>query len=160
MKYGSTIILRIAVILIGLVVLALCIVAVPALAINTTIHNPSFAKSLYPVLIGMCLAAIPFFIALSHTWRLLKYIDNGNAFSTLAVTALKKIKYCALGVAGVYLLTSPFFYMLAQKDDAPGIVVICLLFMGASLVIAIFAAVLQRLLQEAIAIKTENDLTV
>jgi len=31
---------------------------------------------------------------------------------------------------------------------------------GASMVIAVFAAVLQRLLQEAIRIKSENDLTV
>ena len=35
-----------------------------------------------------------------------------------------------------------------------------LVIIGASMVIAVFAAVLQRLLQEAIDIKTENDLTV
>jgi hypothetical protein len=45
---------------------------------------------------------------------------------------------------------------VADKDDAPGLVFVPF----ASLVIAVFAAVLRRLLQEAINIKTENDLTV
>jgi hypothetical protein len=35
-----------------------------------------------------------------------------------------------------------------------------MMFVFAPMVIAVFAAVLQRLLQEAIYIKTENDLTV
>ena len=50
--------------------------------------------------------------------------------------------------------------MIAQWDDAPGLALIDLVIIGASMVIAVFAAVLQRLLQEAIDIKTENDLTV
>ena len=49
---------------------------------------------------------------------------------------------------------------MAEIDDAPGIIVIGLVIIFASMVIAVFAAVLQRLLQEAIDIKSENDLTV
>ncbi|EUJ36458.1 hypothetical protein PWEIH_13330 [Listeria weihenstephanensis FSL R9-0317] len=53
-----------------------------------------------------------------------------------------------------------FFIFLADKTDAPGIMIIGLILTFASIVIATFAAVLQRLLQEAISIKSENDLTV
>ncbi|MGV2643750.1 DUF2975 domain-containing protein, partial [Clostridium perfringens] len=47
-----------------------------------------------------------------------------------------------------------------EKDDAPGIILIGMALIFASIVIAVFAAVLQKLLQEAIDIKSENDLTV
>jgi hypothetical protein len=49
---------------------------------------------------------------------------------------------------------------VAQKDDAPGLFALALVFIGASFSVAVFAAVLQQLLQNAIAIKKENDLTV
>ncbi|MGO4375941.1 DUF2975 domain-containing protein, partial [Paenibacillus sp. MCAF20] len=45
-------------------------------------------------------------------------------------------------------------------DDAPGIILVGMVLIFASLVIAVFAAVLQKLLKEAIDIKSENDLTV
>ena len=54
----------------------------------------------------------------------------------------------------------PLFYLVAERDDAPGIILIGMVIIFASIVIAVFAAVFQRLLQEAINIKSENDLTV
>ncbi|MBP2113589.1 hypothetical protein J2Z70_003750 [Paenibacillus silagei] len=54
----------------------------------------------------------------------------------------------------------PLFYLMAEKDDAPGIIVIGMILIFASLVIAVFAAVLQKLLKDAIELKSENDLTV
>ncbi len=58
------------------------------------------------------------------------------------------------------MLNLPLIYIIAEWDDAPGLILIGMVFVGASLVIAVFAAVLRRLLQEAIQIKSENDLTV
>jgi len=53
----------------------------------------------------------------------------------------------------------PIFHLIARKVDPPiGILGFIIIF--ASLIIAVFAAILQRLLQEAITIKSENDLTV
>jgi len=49
---------------------------------------------------------------------------------------------------------------MAEADDAPGLIVIGLLIIFGCLVVAIFAAVLQKLLKTAIEIKTENELTV
>ncbi|MBC1934971.1 DUF2975 domain-containing protein [Listeria grandensis] len=160
MKRGSTLFLKLVVLLIGIVMLALCIVGLPWIAIHTNEETPAFNRALYPILISMFISAVPFFIALYQAWKVLAYIDKGQAFSMLSVTALKRIKYCAAIISGLYLLTSPLFYYLAQKDDAPGILLIALIIMFASIIIATFAALLQRLLQEAIDIKSENDLTV
>ncbi|MGM0854738.1 MAG: DUF2975 domain-containing protein [Bacillota bacterium] len=48
----------------------------------------------------------------------------------------------------------PFTFIIAQWDDASGLVLIGMVIVGVSLVIAVFAAVLERLLQEAITIKS------
>jgi hypothetical protein len=54
----------------------------------------------------------------------------------------------------------PYIVYVADKDDPPGATAIGLVIIVASCVIAVFAAVLQKLLQNAIEIKSENDLTV
>ena len=63
-------------------------------------------------------------------------------------------------ISGLYVVVLPFVYLLAELDDAPGLILIDMVIIFAAMVITVFAAVLQRLLQEAIDIKTENDLTV
>ena len=78
----------------------------------------------------------------------------------MSVKALKNIKKCAITISGLYLVILPFVFIVAELDDAPGLVLLGMVIIFASMVIAVFAAVLQRLLQEAIDIKSENDLTV
>jgi ABC-type tungstate transport system substrate-binding protein len=51
-------------------------------------------------------------------------------------------------------------YPIADADDAPGLIIIGAAIACAPVVIAVFAAVLERLLQSAIDLKSENDLTV
>jgi hypothetical protein len=147
-----------AVFLIGIPVLALGIFGLTWLPKNPA--NPDYAHILYPIVIGMYVSAIPFFAALVQAFKLLSYIDKNQAFSELSVKALKNIKICALTVSGLYLVILPFVFLVADLDDAPGLVIIGMVPVFASLVIAVFAAVLQRLLKEAIDIKSENDLTV
>ncbi len=150
MKRGTTLFLKIAVILIGIPVLALCI-----------FWLPGFVNYLpYPILIGVYATAIAFFFALYQAMKLLSYIDRNKAFSELSVNALKNIKYCAITISIIYAVIAPFIYPIAEADDAPGLLAFPLLIIFASTVIAVFAAVLQRLLKEAIDMKSENDLTV
>ncbi|MFS0688531.1 DUF2975 domain-containing protein [Sporosarcina sp. 179-K 8C2 HS] len=158
MKRGSTLFLRMAVFFIGTPVLALGIFGIYYLLKNPA--NPDYAHILYPIVIGMYVSVIPFFIALFQAFKLLSYIDKNLAFSELSVTALQKIKFCAMTISGLYAVILPFVFMVAELDDAPGLVIIGMVPVFASLVIAVFAALLQRLLQEAINIKSENDLTV
>lgn len=103
---------------------------------------------------------MPFYFALYQAFKLLRYIDENKAFSQLSVTALKMIKYCAFTISSLHVLVLPLFYLFAEIDDAPGVVFAGLLVPFASMVIAFFAAVLQKLLKNAIDIKSENDLTI
>ncbi|MFT4413686.1 DUF2975 domain-containing protein [Fredinandcohnia humi] len=158
MKHGSTLFLKLAVFLIGTPVLALGIFGLTWLPKNPA--NPDYAHILYPIVIGMYVSTIPFFIALFQAFKLLSYIDKNQAFSQISVKALKNIKFCAITISGLYVVILPFVYIVAELDDAPGLIIIGMVPIFASMVIAVFAAVLQRLLQEAINIKSENDLTV
>ncbi len=153
MKKGSTIFLRIALILLALGVLAICIFVLPV-GFQTDLVGYK------PVIVAFYIAAIPFFIALYQAWKLLSHIDKNNAFSHQAVQALKYIKYCALVISGIYIISMPYIFVIADMDDAPGVVAMGLVIIFASLVIATFAGVLQKLLQNMIEIKAENELTV
>ena len=158
MKRGTTLFLKLAVFLIGSPVLALGIFGLYWLPNNPV--NPDYAHILYPIVIGMYVSVIPFFIALYQAFKLLSYIDKNQAFSQMSVKALKNIKFCAMTISGLYVVFLPFVYLVAELDDAPGLIIIGMVPIFASIVIAVFAAVLQRLLQEAIDIKSENDLIV
>lgn len=160
MEKVTTMFLKIAVILLGVPVLALCIFLVPELANVAAQLLPEFDFINYFVFIALDASAIPFYFALYQAFKLLRYIDKNQAFSDLSVKALKKIKYCAITISILHVLVLPLFYVFAELDDAPGVIFVGLIVPFASMVIAVFAAVLQKLLQEAITIKTENDLTV
>jgi hypothetical protein len=154
MKQGSTLFLKAAVILSGIAVLALCIFVLPGGLSKDVVGGYT------PIVIGMYVTVIPFFVAVHQALKLLSYIDTNKAFSDLSVKALTTIKYCALIIGALYVIGLPYIYYVADKDDAPGVVVIGLVFAFASLVIATLTAVLQKLLKDALAIKSENDLTV
>lgn len=154
MNKTPTIFLRVIVWLMGLAVLALCIFVLPqgiAEELNT---------DLLPLVISLYVAALPFFVAIFQTLKLLALIDADKAFSHASVTALQRIKYCGIIVGALFSVGLPYFYYVAQIEDAPGVMAIGLIFAGAPFVIAVFAAVLQKLLHSAIALKKENDLTV
>lgn len=160
MKRGSTILLRIAVLCIGCAVLALYVFVLPRFAFVAAEKLPEYACLRYPAVIGLYATAIPFYYALYQTLRLLGFIDKNDAFSGLSVSALRNIKHCAFAVSILLMAALPFVYIVADVDDAPGLMVIGLLIAFAPLVIATFAAVLQKLLKEAVDIKSENDSTI
>ena len=150
MEKATILYLKLAVILMGIPVLALCIFLVPEIAGFAVELYPNHAYLEYLIYIDLYATAIPFYFALYQALKLLNYIGKNNAFSELSIRALKKIKYCALAISSLYVLGMPIFFLMADKDDAPGIIGIGLGMIFASLVIAAFAFVLQRLLQQAI----------
>lgn len=158
MKRGTTLFLKLSIILIGSPIIALGMFGVYWLGNNPV--NPNYSYIIYPILIGIYASTIPFYIALYMAFRLLIYIDKNKAFSLISIKALNNIKYCAVTISILYVAIMPFVYLLADKDDAPGLIIIGMVPIFASMIITVFSAVLQRLLQEAIDIKSENDLTV
>lgn len=160
MNKGSTLFLKLAVIMIALPILALCIYGLPTIVKNSMLHPWELNRYLYGIIGGMYVSAIPFFYALFQAMKLLGYIDKNNAFSFDSVQALNRIKWSGLSISAIYIVLMPLFYIIGELDDAPGVIVIGMVFTFAPAVVAVFAAVLQRLLKEAVDMKAENELTV
>ncbi|WP_425435904.1 DUF2975 domain-containing protein [Oceanobacillus senegalensis] len=114
----------------------------------------------FGILFVMYISTILFYIALYQAFKLLSYIDKNRAFSEIFVRALKKIKHCAILISCLYVVGLPLVYLIEEWDDAPSLIIVGMVSVFASIVIAVFAAVLHKLLQEAIDIKSENGLTV
>ena len=122
--------------------------------------NPIYAPILYPIIAGLYTSIVPFAIALVQTYMLLGYIDKFKAFSDFSVKALVRIKYCAAVIALLYAVMMPFIFLAAQKDNAPGLILMATVPIFASAVVAVFAAVLQRLFTEAANLQSDHDLVI
>jgi len=106
-------------------------------------------------------ASIAFFVGVYQAFKALGYVRQNKVFSQDTVKALRTIKYCALTIiAFVAVGVVIFILMLGDKEDRPAGVFMSILITFASIVIATAAAVFERILQNAVDIKSENDLTV
>jgi hypothetical protein len=159
-KRSSTIFLQVVIVLVGIGALALMLWE-PHLE-GRNAHATTF--EIYfkdPFLAYAYLASIAFFVAFFQAFRLLGHIGRNQVFSLESVRALRIIKYCAIvlavmvGAAVAYL-----FIFVRHKDDIAGGVTMGLMMIFLSSVIGTAAAVFERLLQNAVDIKSENDLTV
>ncbi len=153
MQHGTTLFLKVIIYLMGLAGIGLGIILLG-------VSLSGNAGMYLPLTLGAAATIVPFLFALLQGLLLLRYIDRNTAFSEQSVKAIRVIKYCAASISVFYALAMPFIVYVAEKDDAPGVVLLGLVFIFAPLITAVFAAVLQMLLRNAIDIKSENDLTV
>ena len=113
-----------------------------------------------PFLAYAYIASIPFFVALYQAFKVLGYAGQNNIFSPAAVHALRIIKYCALVIIGFVAVEEIIILLNRGNEDAAGGVFMGVLITFGSIVIATAAAMFERILQNAVEIKSENDLTV
>jgi hypothetical protein len=160
MKRVSTIFLQVVIALVGLGVLAFLLVE-PQLEgrnVNATQFEIYFKD---PALVYIYLAFVPFFVGLYQAVRLLGFAGRDDVISQRSVRALQIIKYCALTTAAFIVGAEVYlFIFVTGKDDIAGGVMMGLFIIFTSAVIATAAAVFERVLQNAVDIKSENDLTV
>ena len=160
MKRGSTIFLQAIVVLLGIGALALLLWEphIEGRNAHATLFEIYFKD---PFLAYVYTASIAFFVALYQAFKVLGFVRQNQTFSQATVKALRTIKYCAIAIIGFVAVSVIFMYpMFGDKDDRPAGVFMCLLTTFASIVIATAAAMFERILQNAVDIKSENDLTV
>lgn len=159
MKRNSTIFLQIVIGFIGIV--ALVIMIRFPLTEGRAQNLDLFHIYADPFLIYGYLASIPFFVALYQAFRLLGYIGQNKVFSLDSVKALRTIKYCAIILSILIVLALIYVRIFhAQDDDPAGAIMLGMIATFISIVVATAAAVFEKMLQKAIDIKSENDLTV
>jgi hypothetical protein len=106
-------------------------------------------------------ASIAFFVALYNAFKLLGYIGQNKVFSSNSVTALKRIKYCAIALSILIVMAGLYIKIAHNKEDDPaGFLAICIVTTFVSVVVATAAAIFEKILQNAVDMKSENDLTI
>jgi len=159
MKKSSTIFLQTVIVLIGVVALAIMIRFPMTEGRAANLDLVGIYTDLF--IIYIYIASIPFFTALYQAVKLLGYIGQNKAFSQASIRALRNMKYCALAIVGFIVGAEAYIIMNRDgSDDIAGGVAMGIFIGFASVVISIAAAVFEKLLQNAVDIKSENDLTV
>lgn len=160
MQKGSTLFLKTVLILIAAVALV-AMLWFPQLEGRA---NDLDLISIYkdPFIIYLYMASIPFFFGIYQAFKLLGYIEANKTFSSISVKALRNIKYCAFAFSGFIAGAVLYVFIMSRTttEDGAGAMVIGMVTLFASVVIATAAGVFQNLLQSAVEIKSENDLTV
>jgi len=158
MKKGSTLFLKFVICLIAVVVLA-GLIWFPQTE-GVAVNKDLFSIYTDPFIIYIYIGSTPFFIGLYQAFKLLNYIDARNAFSQGAVNTLRNMKFASLSLIGFIALALFYIRFFAHGDDPAGPTALGIIVSFAVAVIATAAAVFQKLFQNAVDIKSENDLTV
>ncbi|MDB5255128.1 MAG: hypothetical protein JWL92_504 [Candidatus Nomurabacteria bacterium] len=158
MKKNSIIFLQIVIVLIGIGTLALLLWEPHLEGVNA--HATLFQMYFDPFIVVVYIGSVAFFVALYQAVKVLGYAGQNKIFSQAAVKALRTIKYCALAIIGFVVVEEIFIMLNHGNDDATGGIFMGVLITFGSIVIATAAAMFERILQSAVDIKSENDLTV
>jgi len=159
MKRGSIIFLQAVIILIGIVVL-FGMIRFP-LTEGRAANLDLFSIYWDPFIAYMYAASIAFFVALFQAFKLLGFIGQNKVFSRNSVKALRTIKCCAI-ILGVSIVMAVLYIRTFHNydDDPAGFIAVGTVATFISVVFASAAAVAEKLLESAVDIKSENDLTV
>lgn len=160
MKRGSTMFLQVVLVLIGIGALSVMLWEphLESRNANATTFQIYFND---PFLAYAYLSSVAFFTALYQAFKLLGQIGRDQVFSAVSVKALRIIKYCAIFLVGAIGAAEAYLFLAVRgKDDIAGGVAMGIVMMFLFIVIASAAAVFEKLLQSAVEMKSENDLTV
>jgi hypothetical protein len=114
-----------------------------------------------PFILYGYITSIAFFVALYKAFKLLGYIGQNKVFSSNSVKTLKSIKYCAIVLSVLIVIAGLYIKISHNKEDDPaGFLAICIVTTFVSIVVATAAAIFEKILQNAIDMKSENDLTI
>jgi hypothetical protein len=158
MKKGSTIFLQLVIVFIGIGTFALLLWEPRVEGVNA--HATNVEMYFDPFILLVYTGSIPFFVALYQAIKVLRYVGQNTVFSQPAVNALRTIKYCAVAIIGFVAAEEMFIVFNNSSDDRAGGVFMGLVITIGSIVIAAAAAMFEKLLQNAVDMKSENDLTV
>lgn len=117
---------------------------IPALVVT----YPTHAWLFYTILTGIYVSVIIFLYGMYQAFRLLHNFELQDTFSVKTSLRLAKIKYAALAIAMLYFIGSPFAYIWADFEDAPGVLLIELIFLGLALAVTAFAKLAQSIVIE------------
>ena len=159
MKIISIIFLQAVIVLICIVALAI-LIWLP-LTEGRAVNLDLFSIYSDPFILYGYASSIVFFVAFYKAFKLLGYVGKNKLFSLNSLRTLRSIKYCAIILSILIVLAGLYIRIFHDKDDDPaGFLGMCIVTTFISIVVATVIAVLEKILQNVVEMKTENDLTI
>lgn len=143
MKGNSTFLLKVVSFVIVIPMLSLFILLLPWVISGLTEVIPVSNYVKYLGFIGLYGAMVPFCFGVYQVIKLLNYMKN-KVSSELYLETVKNIKYASITVSFLYVLGMPLLFLMADKDDSPGILLFGLIVFLVNCMSAIFSAVFER----------------
>lgn len=120
----------------------------PLLFIEGASSDSVYVPYLFGLMISVYLMSVPYALGLVHVFKLLILMENKEFVSEAAEKSLKTIKKMAFIVAIIFLVDMPFVYIVAEMDDAPGLIMVGLFLMTFALAIGVFANLIKKFISE------------
>jgi hypothetical protein len=159
MKRISIIFLQAVIVLVGVVALSI-LIRFP-MTEGRAADLDLFSIYFDPFILYGYASSIAFFVALYKAFKLLGYIGQNKLFSPNSVRTLRSIKYCAIISAILIVMAGIYISIFHNKEDDPaGFLAMCIIITFISIAVATAVALLEKLLQNAVDMKSENDLTI
>lgn len=159
MKRTSILFLQAVIVLIGIATLAI-LIRFP-MTEGRAANLDLFSIYADPFILYGYVASSAFFVALFKSFHLLGYIGQNKLFTQTSLRTLRTIKYCAIITSILIVVAGIYIRIFHHKDDDPaGFLAMCIVATFISAAIATALAVLENLLQNAVNMKSENDLTI
>ncbi|NLZ49377.1 MAG: DUF2975 domain-containing protein [Clostridiales bacterium] len=144
MKEGRKGILRLGAFLIVVSILTFFVFLLPFVLTGLSKVIPVVSYLRYSGLICLYGGIITFIFALYQTVKVLVNISKGKELWKASRGNLKAIKYSTIILSSLYLISMPFLYLMADKDDAPGILLFGLIVFLFSSASAVFASAFEK----------------
>jgi len=143
MKRNSTFLLKVVSFVIVIPMVSLFILLLPWVMSGLAEVIPVSNYIKYLGFIGLYGAIIPFCFGIYQIIKLFNYMKN-KVSSELYLETVKNMKYASITVSFLYVLGMPLLFLMADKDDAPGILLFGLIVFLVNCVSAILSAVFER----------------
>lgn len=108
---------------------------------------------LYPVYLLLMASSIVFAFALIPSFQIVVLFEHKSLFSDKALKLMHQIMSRLLIITILFFVQMPFWYLIAQWDDAPGLIIIMGYVMGIAFTITLIASLFKRIISENISKK-------
>lgn len=156
MKKSSEILLKLAVILMGVPAFAIGVFLLPRMALTGIQGEVEFAFVLLALTVVLYATFIPFYLALYQAYNLIGLLRAQEAFASKAIQVVQGVKKYMVAISTLYVLALPFFFIFAEVDDAPGVVLVGAALVFVPFVVGVAAKAFEALLMDGLMLKSEN----
>lgn len=149
-EHKKTVFLKIALVFVFIPIGMITVFSAPSMYREAIENNEINQYFVLPFVVLMMLVLLTSAFAIIQTMKLLTNIERGKYYSEESLRSFRLIQYCGVVTTILFVAMLPSIYYFAEMDDAPGIILLGLAFVCASIGIAVFASVMSDLVVEKV----------